>query len=121
MSQSVRDFERTKTADAAIAAYQVVKITTTGIDVATAATDAIVGVAQIGVAISEQCTYRFIGTTKVIASAAISAGAKLTATTGGKVVTTTSDHNTVVGIALEAASADGDLLEMQLGIYTLSA
>src|SRR4051812_6486256 len=115
MSQSVRDFERTKTADAAITAYQAVKITSTGIDVATAATDAIVGVAQIGVAIGEQCNYRFIGTTKAIASAAISAGAKVTATTGGKVVTTTTDHHVVLGIALEAAAADGDLVEIQLG------
>jgi hypothetical protein len=121
MSQSVRDFERSKTADNAITAYQVVKITSTGIDVATSNSDAIVGVAQMAAAATEQCTYRFIGTTKAIASAAISAGAKVTATTAGKVVTTTTDHHTVLGVALEAASADGDIIEVQLGIYTLSA
>jgi hypothetical protein len=121
MSQSVRDFEKTKVADAAITAFQVLKVTSTGVDVATAATDAIVGVAQMAAAITEAVTYRFIGTTKAVASAAISAGAKVTATTGGKIVTTTTDHHVVLGIALEAAAADGDIIEVQLGICTLSA
>jgi hypothetical protein len=46
-----------------------------------------------------------------IASAAISAGAKLAATTGGKLVTTTTDGHIVVGYAKEAAGADGDLFQ----------
>src|SRR5689334_11111626 len=105
MSQSVRDFEKSKLADNAITAYRVVKVTSTGVDVATASSDAIVGVSQATCAAAEQAIFRFGGTTKVTASAAISAGAKLTATTAGKVVTTTTDHHNVIGVALEAAAA----------------
>jgi selenocysteine lyase/cysteine desulfurase len=121
MSQSVRAFEKSFLADNAVTAYNVVKVTSTGCDVATASSDAIIGVAQATCAAAEQAVVRFIGTTKVIASAAISAGAKLTATTAGKVVTTTTDHHNVIGIALEAAAADGDIIEALLVNYTLSA
>jgi hypothetical protein len=45
----------------------------------------------------------------------------VTATTGGKIVATTTDHDVVLGQTLEAASADGDIVEVQLGVMTLSA
>src|SRR5438046_2429652 len=121
MSQSVRDFEKGILADNAIAQYLVVKVTSTGCDVATASSDAVIGVSQNTAAAAEQSTVRFIGTSKVTASAAISAGAKLVATTGGKVVTSTTDHHNIIGIALEAATADGDVIEALLVNYTLSA
>jgi hypothetical protein len=114
MSQSVRDFEKSFLADAAITAYTCVKVTSTGVDVATGDTDAIIGVAQNTVAIGETVTVRFAGTSKVIASTTVSAGALLTATTLGKVVTTTTDHKVVVGRALEASLADGNLIEILL-------
>ncbi|MGY3406109.1 hypothetical protein ACVWZV_002222 [Bradyrhizobium sp. GM5.1] len=114
MSQAVRDFEKTLVADAAITKFLVVKVTSTGVDVATANTDAMVGVSQNTAAITEACTFRFAGTTKATASAAISAGARVTATTGGKVVTTTTDKQAIIGVALEAASADGDYIEILL-------
>jgi hypothetical protein len=121
MSQSVRDFEKSLTADNAIGQYRVVKVTTTGVDVATANTDAIVGVAQNGPAATEQCTFRFIGTTKCVASAAISAGATVTATTGGKIVSDSTDKHGIIGRALEAAAADGDVIEVLLTVgVTLS-
>lgn len=118
MASSVRDFEKSITADNAIGQYRVVKVTSTGCDVATAGTDAIIGVEQNGCAATEQAVVRFIGTTKVVASAAISAGAWLTATTAGKVVTTTTDKNVVLGRALEAAAADGDVIECMLMLGT---
>lgn len=114
MATSVRAFERSFLADNAVAQYRVVKVTSTGCDVATAATDKVVGVEQNGCAAAEQAVVKFLGTSKVVASAAVSVGDLVTATTGGKVVTTTTDHNVIVGRALEAAAADGDVIEVLL-------
>jgi hypothetical protein len=120
MSTQITGHVRSSTADAAITLHQVLKNTSTGVDVATAGTDKIVGVAQNAAATGEQVGVQFTGTAKCIASAAISKGAWVTATTGGKVVTTVTDKNVVLGQALEAAAADGDFIEVQLGIFTLS-
>jgi hypothetical protein len=120
MAKEITGHTRSELADAAIAKNLVVKITSTGVDVATAATDAIIGVSKNVAATGEQSTVQFTGSVKCIASAAISRGAKVTATTGGKVVTTTTDKNLVVGVAVDSATADGDLIEIQLGLYTLS-
>src|SRR5258708_5436743 len=111
MAVSVRDFEKSFLADNAVTAYNVVKVTSTGADVATANTDKIIGVAQATCAAAEQVVVRFVGTSKVIASAAVSVGDRVTATTSGKVVTTTTDKQGIIGMALEAAAADGDIIE----------
>ncbi len=97
------------------------------VDLASAVTDVIVGVAaeavaagnvtasNVGVWTPANCP----GTVQVIASAAITAGVALGATTGGKVVTVTpkatyeaSAVEFIVGYANEAAAADGDVIEM---------
>ncbi len=103
-----------KTADAAITQYRIVKVTSSGVDVSTADTDKILGVAKLTVAITEQCPVQISGTAKVTASAAISVGDYLTATTAGKAAATTTDKKRVIGIALEAAAADGDIIEVLL-------
>lgn len=50
------------------------------------------------------------GTTKMVASAAISAGAAVYGAAAGKIATTVS--GTLLGVALEAATADGDIIEV---------
>ncbi len=121
MSTQITGHVRSHTADAAITQYRVVKNTSTGVATATAATDKLCGVAQLGAATGDQVPVQLTGTAKCVASAAISKGAWVTATTGGKIVATTTDHDVVLGQALEAASADGDIVEVQLSIGTLSA
>jgi hypothetical protein len=111
MSQSVRDFEKSFTADAAIAQYVVVKVTSTGVDVATANSDAIIGVAQNIAAIGEQVTVRLFGTSKCLAGGTVAAGNTVTATTAGKVIADSTDTHGVVGRALEAA-VSGDTFEV---------
>ena len=59
-------------------------------------------------------TVQVYGTCKVVASAAISIGDKVTAAAGGKAVTTTTAGHIVRAIALEAAAADGDIIEVML-------
>jgi len=55
-----------------------------------------------------------LGTSKVIAGAAISEGAYVTNNTSGKAVATTTSTHKVIGKALEAATADGDIIEIEL-------
>src|SRR4051794_35711357 len=99
---------RSSLADAAVAIHQVVKNTSTGVDVATAATDKLHGVATNTAAISEQVAVQITGTAKCIASAAITKGAWVKATTGGKIAATTTDKDVVLGQLLETSTADGD-------------
>ena len=122
MSQSVRDFEKSYLADNAITQFQVVKVTATGVntcDVATANSDAIVGIAQNAGNAGDTICVRFIGTSKVVASAAITQGQSVTATTAGKVVADSTAGHGIIGRALEAASASGDTIEVLLMLSTI--
>ena len=100
MSQAVRDFDKSFTADNAIAQYQAVKITSTGsntVDVSTANGDAILGIAQSAAATGEQVTVRMMGTSRCLAGGTITAGQTVTPTTAGKVVAdSTSTHGVSV-------------------------
>lgn len=71
-----------------------------------------VGIARNKAAIGEVFPVGVVGTFPAIASAAITVGAQLAVAAGGKVkpvvVTTVAIAGSVVGMALEAAAADGD-------------
>src|SRR4051794_34666153 len=91
------------------------------IEVAEGATDLLVGVLQNTPASGEQAVYAYTGTAKVKAGGVIGVGAWVTTDGNGKAVATTTDRNVVIGRYMGAAScADGDLVEVQLGIFTLS-
>jgi hypothetical protein len=82
---------------------------------ATAGTDKIIGVLQNAPVSGGEARVTLLnatGTIPVIASTIIALGAYVTATTGGKAVTTTTAGNVVAGQALEAAGADGDMIEI---------
>jgi hypothetical protein len=53
------------------------------------------------------------GTTKMIAGAAITAGVKVYTAANGKVSSTQATGAFLCGIAMEAASADGNIIEVQ--------
>lgn len=57
------------------------------------------------------CTVTYFGVVRVMASAAIALGAALRVANGGKVVTGTLGTNRIIGRALQAAGADGDIIE----------
>lgn len=96
------------------------------VDLASAVTDKIVGVAAEAKPAGNVTPQNLQvlspsdgPTVQVIASAAITLNDYLTVTTGGKVVTTTpkatyeaSAVEVIVGTAIEAAGADGDVIEM---------
>jgi hypothetical protein len=50
------------------------------------------------------------------AGGVISAGAAVFPAASGKVLATTTSANLAIGIALEAATADGDVIEVALGV-----
>ena len=124
MSQSLKAFERTGTAgeDLSSSQYLIVQLDSSGdIEIGEGATDLLVGVLQNKPESGGSALYRFLGTTKVVASAAIAIGALVTSASDGEAVTTTTDKDVVIGRALEAAGAAGDIIEIQLSIFTLSA
>jgi hypothetical protein len=89
---------------------------------ATAATDIIVGVFQENVDADKVTTgkayvnVRMMGISHAIAGGAVAMGDYVTATTGGKMITTTTAANRVVGMAMSAAAADGDIFTVFLMI-----
>ena len=123
MSQQLADFERTGVAgeDLSSSRYFIVQLDSSGdVEIGEGATDLLVGVLQNKPESGENAIYRFLGTTKVVASAAIAIGAWVTAASDGEAVTTTTDKDVIIGRALEAAGAAGDIIEIQLSIFTLS-
>lgn len=74
---------------------------------ATAATAPVLGVLQNNPESGQTATVAYGGIVKVLAGGAITQGDKVTATTGGAVITTTTDTNHVLGFALDTA-ASGD-------------
>jgi hypothetical protein len=126
MSQSINSCEKSMVCGAAdldTKRYYVMKQHTDGtVIIAAAATDAIIGVLQNKPKIGEPALIRFGGTTKVISGGAINPGAWVTSDGNGAVIATTTDKNVVLGKYLgSAAAASGDIIEVQLGIFTLSA
>lgn len=82
-----------------------------------------VGVNQGDVSnVGEAVQVGFHGISKVSASAAIAAGALVATTTGGQAVTAAGAGTEAIGMALKAASAEGELIPVLLGHFgTLSA
>lgn len=101
--------------------HYIVQLDATGkIEVGEAATDLLVGVLQNTPAAGEQAVYAFSGVAKVKAGGAVGIGAWVTTDNAGKAVATTTDGDIVIGRHIgTAAGADGDLIEVQLGIQHL--
>lgn len=114
MSQETPTLIKSELSDNIIQPNRFVKKTATGVDVATGGTDPILGVCNqdtVNVA-GDTVPVAVAGTVRVVASAAIAAAAYVTATSGGKAVTTTSTDDIVKGMALEAATANNDIIEI---------
>lgn len=125
MSQSIRDFERSFVCGSAsmiAKQYYVVKQDTDGTVILAGANGAgAIGVLQNKPAVGAAALVRFLGTSKVKAGGTITVGAWVTSTTDGTVIATTTDKDVVIGRYLGAASASsGDIIEVQLGIFTAS-
>lgn len=100
-----------------------VKFSAGNIVVATAGTDKIIGVIDTPNDAGDQANVRLrsgSGTAKVRAGGNIAVGDKVTATTAGAVIATTTATHEVIGMALETG-VSGDLVEVMLSNSTLAA
>ena len=99
---------------AALDKYDLVK-TSGALVVSAASTDDCVGIVQDGAAIGATVAICLGGATKARAGAAISKFDLLEAAADGEVVThSTTSTKPIIGRALEAAGAQGDLIEINL-------
>lgn len=109
--------------DLSAKARQVAQVDSNGkINVATANTHAIIGlILDGGLASGDGVSVAGNGEIAwAIASTSITPGAWLTAATGGKVVTTTTDTNMLLGRALTTAGADGDFVLVMIALGTFA-
>lgn len=108
----------TFTADAAITAGQLLFVSANRQVTPTAgASAAVIGVAATDAADGDKVTVLVGGVVKVVASGAIAAGALVVSAAGGKVATIAANtFDKLVGRALTSAAADGDVIEVRLGV-----
>lgn len=110
-------------ANADLSAGTIVKLSAGKVVAATAGTDVSIGVLTSDVKSGQTADVRLRsaeGTVKVLAGGTIAAGEKVTATTAGKALKTTTAGNEVLGVALEAA-VSGDLFEVMPSNSQLAA
>jgi hypothetical protein len=106
-------------AGAAVGQYRAVKLDTTAgrVVVTSAITDLAVGVALVAAdAAGDQLSVQTFGVAKCVASGAITLGDQVmpTSSGSGKVVTAAGATAKSLGVALQAAAADGDIIEVLL-------
>lgn len=112
------------TAGGAIAAYTIVKFSAAETVVAAAAvSDLLIGVSHdIAAASGERVDVALDGVAYVVAGAAVALGAQLTSDASGRAVTAApaaGTNNRVIGVALEAAAAAGDVIRVLLSPSTV--
>lgn len=112
MSQYVETPTKGFTASGAVSQFNRVYVSAAGVVAVAGATTPGVGTAEVDAASGDTLAVRLwsaAGTRKMVAAAAISAGAPVYAAASGKV---TSSGSLYVGRALEAATTDGDVIEV---------
>jgi hypothetical protein len=118
MSQQIPGHVETFVTGADLSTYKnrFMKITADNtVGLATANTDPIIGVLYDipYAAAAAQAAVMLSGTPMIMAGGAITAGARCTTTAAGKLVAATTGQN-VHAIAIQAATADGDLIQCKL-------
>lgn len=111
--QGTYDNAATFVAGEAITRNARVRINTSGALVLAGANTPAIGVAEYAVADGEACTVRLYGsgTMQMIASEALTVGETVYGAASGKISDTTTG-TTIIGQALEAAAADGDIIHV---------
>lgn len=100
-------------AASAVSARRVVKLSSSGLAHSAAATDVVVGVAPEAIGSGEVGDYHVRGTVPVTVSGAISRGGRVACDASGK-AKAWATGNTVIGVALTAAAADGEEITLLL-------
>lgn len=122
MSQSVKDFLKslTATTDLSAAEFVIVKVDTANdqsVVIAAASTDPIIGVLQNKPKAGQIALVQWLGSAKVLAGGTITRGDRVTSDGSGHAVTTTTNKDVQLGVALSSA-ASGDVVEVFLGAFS---
>ena len=94
--------------------WKLVKMTAGGINICAAATDVPIGILANKPNIGEAALVDCLGTSKVEAGAAIAVGGTISTAADAQAVTSTTSGHIVVGQALEAATAAGQVVTVFL-------
>lgn len=86
------------------------------VTVTAASTDAVVGVLQNKPTLGQEAAVMCLGISKVYAGAAVAAGAEVMSDATGRAITASAaaGANRVIGVALEAAAAAGEVISVLL-------
>jgi hypothetical protein len=109
--------QKSYVAGSAISPFRLVKLGADDVTVlpSAAATDLLIGVCnEVGPALGERCDLVMVGIAFVEAGAAITRGSAMTSDASGRGIATTTAGNAVIGRALEAAAAAGDIIRVLL-------
>ncbi len=102
-------------ADLSTKQYYAVKVDSNGkIALCSSAGEFVTGILQNKPVAAEAAQVQHSGTTKAVAGAAITAGARVMTNASGKVITLATSASIACGVALESAGADGDIIEIAL-------
>ena len=118
MSQAIRDFEKSfsSTNDLSAKQYYIVAVDTSNdnsVILGAASTNPIIGVLQNKPKAGAAALVRWAGSSKVVAGGTITRGDRVTTDSTGKAITTTTNKDVVLGIALSSAVV-GDVVEVFL-------
>ena len=86
----------------------------------TAATDTLMGILQNDPTSGQAAEVAYTGIAYALAEASVTAGSAVTTSSTGRVKTTTTDLDQIVGFALAASSSAGDKIPVQLLRGTLA-
>lgn len=105
----------TASADLSAKQWLFVKVSGAGtVTVCAASTDVPVGVLQNKPTSGQEAEIDMDGITKVVAGAAVSAGAEVMSDANGKAITAATAGNRIAGVALSAAGGAGEIIAIKL-------
>jgi len=107
-------FTRAASADLSAKQYYAVKLDSSAEVALAGANEAVIGILNNKPQSGEEASVKFMGTSKAIVSEAVSIMDRLTPTVAGKLEVVDLADEKYCAIALEAATADGDIIEVML-------
>jgi len=104
----------TATSTLAASQYKVVQLSSTAgqVKLATSGTSKIIGIVQNDPAAGEAADVAFLGVVKGAAETSVAVGDKVTSSSTGRLKTTTTDGDVILGTALEASDTAGDIIRI---------
>lgn len=119
---SVQSITLPAAADFSAQQYRCITVNASGLAAVANATALVVGILQNDPgAAGHPATIAYAGASKAVAGAAIAAGARVTSDANGAVITAATAGDAVIGVALAAAAAAGDIIPVLINPFPFAA